>query len=68
MKAQVGVALQDKWAWSSWRLLQIAANHKGSSLLNELMDDMGEDVVVAYMKHIQVTCTCSCANSMRVRS
>ncbi|EDQ91076.1 uncharacterized protein MONBRDRAFT_15677 [Monosiga brevicollis MX1] len=32
---------------------QVAANQRGIELLNHLMDEMGEDVVIAYMKHIQ---------------
>ncbi|XP_058790910.1 5-oxoprolinase [Phymastichus coffea] len=32
---------------------QIAANHKGAHLVNELIDVYGLDVVQAYMKHIQ---------------
>jgi N-methylhydantoinase B/oxoprolinase/acetone carboxylase alpha subunit len=33
---------------------QIAANQRGIAMLNALMDEMGEEVVVAYMRYIQV--------------
>jgi 5-oxoprolinase (ATP-hydrolysing) len=32
---------------------QVAANHRGIVLVNELIDECGLDVVVAYMQHIQ---------------
>lgn len=33
---------------------QVAANQRGIALVTELMDEMGVDVVVAYMQYIQV--------------
>lgn len=38
---------------------QVAANNKGISLVEELIDEYGLPTVVAYMQHIQVsTLTC----------
>eukprot|EP00045_Choanoeca_perplexa_P014632 m.173740 g.173740 ORF g.173740 m.173740 type:complete len:1257 (+) comp16743_c0_seq1:48-3818(+) len=47
---------------------QIAANQRGSSLLNGLMDEMGEDVVVAYMKYIQENAEISVRDMLKQRA
>jgi len=45
---------------------QIAANHKGIQLVNELIDQYGLDVVQAYMGHIQANAEIAVCNMLKV--
>eukprot|EP00730_Choanoeca_flexa_P007915 TRINITY_DN12412_c0_g2_i1.p1 TRINITY_DN12412_c0_g2~~TRINITY_DN12412_c0_g2_i1.p1 ORF type:complete len:1293 (+),score=305.35 TRINITY_DN12412_c0_g2_i1:21-3899(+) len=47
---------------------QIAANQRGIALLNGLMDEMGEDVVVAYMKYIQENAEISVRQMLKAKA